>query len=140
MNIQVVDSSVAAKWVFEEVHTDKAFRLLDEGSGLHAPDLFLVETDNIVCKRVRRNQIDADEGQRIRAALREFPVRKHTSMPLLDEAYLIAIKTGRSIYDCLYLALAELLHKQMVTADRRLYDALKPGPFAQHIKWIEDIK
>ena len=139
MSSFVVDASVAAKWLFEEAHTEEALRLLDGRNRLHAPDFLLIEVDNIICKRIRRGKIGEDGGREARAGLRRFPVQHHASQGLLDPAYEIANRTRRSLYDCLYLALAVMLDMRMVTADRRLYDGLADGPFAKHVMWVENV-
>ena len=140
MSLFVVDASVAAKWVFEEVHTQQAHRLLEGSNDLHAPDFLLIEFDNIVCKRIRRGKISEDEGREARALLRRFPIEHHASLELLDHAFKVANQTRRSLYDCLYVALAEFLGDRLVTADRRLYEALADGPFARHVSWVEDVE
>jgi predicted nucleic acid-binding protein len=43
---------------------------------------------------------------------------------LLWEAMAIALRRGCSVYDCLYLALADRIDGRLVTADRRLVNAL----------------
>ena len=139
MSLLVVDSSVAVKWFFGEIHTNAARRALKRPVRLHAPDLLLLEADNVVCKRIRRGELTFAEGDRIRAGLRAMPVQTHSFLPLLEPGYAIACRTGRSLYDCLYVALAELLDGRMVTADRRLYDALAAGPFAPRVLWIESL-
>lgn len=139
MTVYVVDASVAAKWIFEEVHTNDALRLLDNRNQLHAPDFFLVEVSNVVCKRIRRKEISDEEGHESYAALRQFPVRTHSFSLLLDPAFEIAIRTKQSLYDCLYIALATLIGGYMVTADRRLYNGLAGGPFSNYVHWLEDI-
>ena len=45
MSLYVVDASVAAKWYFSEEHTQAARRVLQQEHELHAPELFLLETD-----------------------------------------------------------------------------------------------
>jgi len=120
------------------VHTEAALRLLNPQHRLYAPDFFLVEMDNVVCKRVRRGECTAAEGRKVRAALRQVPVQTHPAVALLDPAYEIAIRTDQSLYDCLYVALAMLVKGRMVTADRQFYEALAAGPFAKHELWIED--
>lgn len=50
MSILVVDAGVAAKWFFDEPLSDEAARLLDPSYELHAPDFFLLEIDNVLCK------------------------------------------------------------------------------------------
>ena len=62
MSTYVVDASVAAKWFIEEEHTAAARSVLDQRNDLHVPDIFLVETDSIVCKWVRRGIITAVDG------------------------------------------------------------------------------
>lgn len=50
----------------------------------------------------------------------------------------ISLKYGRSAYDAAYILLAESLNMKMVTADARLYNAVKgkiPG-----VVWIEDYR
>ena len=54
-------------------------------------------------------------------------------------AFLLASATGRGIYDCLYLVLAKFLGIEMVTADRRFYDALADGPAGRYLRWVEDL-
>ena len=139
MSLYVVDASVAVKWFFSEVHHQAARRIVDDRNELHAPDLFQVETDNMLCKRIRRGEITAVQAGRIRGALRRSSVRLHPFEALLESAYAIAVGTGRGIYDCLYVALAALVGGPVVTADRRLYDGLAGGPYARHVLWIEDV-
>jgi predicted nucleic acid-binding protein len=136
MKTCVVDASVAVKWFFPEQHTASALRLLDQASALHAPDILLLEVDSVICKRIRRREIDAGFGRKVRAALRQFPVCMHETENLLDLAFELAVGTGRAIYDCVYLALAAMLETRLVTADRRLYDALKIGSLADRLQWV----
>lgn len=135
----VIDASVAAKWFTEEEHADEALRLLGGEYLLHAPDFFMLEMDSVFCKWMRRDIINEDDGEMVRTTLRQLPIQKHPFAPLQDSAYTIASQTGQSVYDCLYVALAALLEGRMVTADRRLYDGLRNGPFKKHLVWIEDV-
>lgn len=139
MSVLVIDASVAAKWFTEEEHAEEALRLLGGENPLHAPDFFVLEMDSILCKWMRRGIISEDDAELVRATLREIPIQKHPFAPLQDSAYTIASQTGQSVYDCLYVALAALLKGRMLTADRRLYDGLRNGPFEKHLIWIEDL-
>ena len=55
--IQILDSSVALKWVFPEIYSDKAIELRDDfhnGSvELIAPDIFPLETLHALTKAER---------------------------------------------------------------------------------------
>jgi predicted nucleic acid-binding protein len=139
MSVFVVDASVAAKWVFPESYTESSLRLLADRNRLHATDFLFAELDNVVCKRIRRGEINRTEGNRVREALRRFPIQTHSFLPLLDPGYELAVRSGRSLYDCLYVALAILLDGKMVTADRRLYKGLAAGPLSKILLWIEDL-
>jgi predicted nucleic acid-binding protein len=55
---------------------------------------------------------------------------------LAPEALDLAIRFDRSVYDCLYLALAVRTKSVMVTADHRLANALAGGPLGKHVAWI----
>ena len=139
MSVYIVDASVAAKWFLKEAHRDDAWRLFAPGSRLHAPDFVLLELDNMLCKRLRRGDLDEADAREARTLLRRLPLRFAPFASLQDEAFDIAVQTRRSPYDCLYLALAVRLGGPMVTADRRFFDAIAPGPFAQHVLWVEDV-
>lgn len=139
MSTLVVDASVAAKWFFDEDRAAEALRVLDARHRLHAPDFLLIEFDNLIWKRVRRGEITAAEGRRTRRTLRRLPVEAHPSGPLLDLAYAVAVRTGRTVYDSLYVALAIVLKGRVVSADRRLCTALAGGPFSQYVLWVGDL-
>ncbi len=62
----------------------------------------------------------------------------HSSAPLLEAALEIAMRTGRTVYDSLDVALAVQLDCRVVTADEKLYNALKDEPLGAHILWVED--
>ena len=139
MSLFIVDASVAVKWFIEEEYSDSALSVLNESNQLHAPDFLLLEIDSVIMKWIRRNVISQMEGSGIREALRQYPIQIHPFISYLDSAFAITNRTGQSVYDCLYLALAVLLEGKMVTADRRLYENLSKGPFKKHLLWVEDV-
>ena len=139
MSVFVVDASVAAKWYLEEDCTEAALRLLEPGRRLHAPDFMLLEVHSALCKRLRRGSMSLSDADDIRAALRRCEIRYVPFGDLLDRAYEIATSTGRSMYDCLYVALAVRLGVQVVTADHPLYDGLAATAYADHVLWVEDV-
>ena len=51
----------------------------------------------------------------------------------------MAIETKRSVYDCLYLALAEALDGRMVTADGKFFQALGSSPLSDRMLWVGDL-
>ena len=47
--------------------------------------------------------------------------------------------SNRTVYDCLYLALAVQLGGTMVTADEKLINALAATPWAAHLVHLKDV-
>lgn len=139
MSVLVVDASVAVKWFVDEEHTGVARTLLTPQFQLCAPDFFLLEMDNVFCRRVRRKEFSRTEAEEARSTLRRFPVSYHGLTAYLDRAFNIAAETSQTPYDCLYLALAEAFGTCMVTADRRFFERMSGTPFADHVLWVEDV-
>jgi predicted nucleic acid-binding protein len=135
----VVDASVAVKWYLPEEHSHRATRLLSLELALHAPDLLYPEVGNVLWKRVRRGLLQRDQAISALALLVSVPIRCEPAGSLAMVSLQIALETGRSVYDSLYLGLARDLGCPLVTADRRFFDALQNGPYAPDLLWIEDI-
>lgn len=51
-----------------------------------------------------------------------------------------ALKTQRSLSDCLYLAVAEVIDGTLVTADQKFYTALGQGSYARRVLWVGDLQ
>lgn len=134
----VVDASVAAKWYFQEEHSDRADALLEQSSEILAPDVLLVEVATLAWKRVRRGEISEATADRIVAELRKVPFELRATAELVSAALPLALQKGLTLFDGFYLALAVQSGCPLVTADRRLYEALRTGPLAEHAFWIGD--
>ena len=135
MNAYVVDASVAVKWFLPEEHTEQCLRLRAQPGELHAPDFLWIEVASVVCQRIYRGELPAEQGRRIVTTLRAVPMQIVPAADLLEEATSLALEASASVYDCLYLALAVRIGGQMVTADRRLFRKLTPVRFAKRVLW-----
>jgi predicted nucleic acid-binding protein len=135
----VVDASIVIKWFVPEIHSASALRFLEDGVERLAPDLLIPEAGNILWKKVRSKELSPDEGRAIASALTTLPVQIEPTQPLVELAYEIATRAGRTVYDGMYLALAMLNDCRMVTADLKLCRALQGSPFAAIPLWVEDI-
>jgi predicted nucleic acid-binding protein len=128
----VVDASVVAKWVFPEEKSLAARGVLDhytDGTeSLIAPDFLMVEVANIAWKKcLLRGEITSEEAlQGIRFVSANAP-QLFDSHTLLEHAFSIAIPHKRTVYDCLYVALAMEQRCDLLTADSRLVNALGPA-------------
>lgn len=140
MRTLVVDASVVAKCFFPEEHSAESRRLLSPRRALLAPELIWSEAGNIAWKRVRRGEIDADEARQFVADLIRLPLEVFPSQTLLAPALELAMATDRTVYDCMYLALAIDRKCRLVTADERFVKALAPTPFAKHIRHVTKLR
>lgn len=121
----VVDASVVIKWFIDESLHERARQLLKGREGLHAPDLLVSEVGNIVWKKVMRGEIRERQARKITNALRDMPISFQPSMELIDRALQIALSIRHPVYDCIYIACAEMLASTFVTADERLKKAVE---------------
>ena len=138
MSVFVVDASVVLKWFFPETHSEAARRLLDAAHQYVAPDLLFPEVGNAVWKRVRRGELNRDEGQHLIGDLTNVAVETIATRGLIGDACAIAMATGQTVYDSTYLALAVRLDTQVVTADQRLQNAVSRNPMlAKHICMVD---
>jgi predicted nucleic acid-binding protein len=130
----VVDASVAIKWFIDEPDSAEAVAVLRYP--ISAPDLLAPECANILWKKFGRGELRADEAEAIALALEGAAITLHSTRPYLVTATRIACALGRAAHDCFYLALAERLEQPLVTADRRLVNAIRADRtkrFAQHV-------
>jgi predicted nucleic acid-binding protein len=136
MTLLVVDASVVSKWFFPEEHSSESQRLLSPRRTLLAPDLIWSEVGNIAWKRVRRGEMEADEAAQFIADLIRLPLDTVPTQTLLAPALELAIATDRTVYDCMYLALAVDRKCRFVTADEHFVNALSSTPFAKHVRHV----
>ncbi len=139
MSRYVVDASVAIKWFIPEIHSEAASRLHLSSYRLHAPAFIMLELGNVICKKIRRDELSQEEGDVILNDLGRLPLQQHVDLRLFLPAYALALETQRSLYDCLYLALAEVIDGKMVTADDKFYTALATGRYGKRLLWVEDL-
>ena len=136
----VVDASLVANAFFQEEHAELAQKILTSNRELLAPDLIYAELGNVIWKRYRLGEINEDEAGRLLSDVLRLPLRITPSRELISAAVQLAIKTGRTAYDCLYIAAAISLDATFVSADRRLINALARTPIGKHIIWLGDFR
>lgn len=136
---RVVDASVAIKWYVPEPLAAEAGRVQTGPNPLHAPAFLDVEAASILWKKVRKNEITRARADAILVALAAVPIAREPDANLTAPAFDLAVQTGRTVYDCLDLALAVRLNGRMVTADDRLVNGLAGTPFAGHVLRLADV-
>jgi len=135
----VVDASVAIKLFVPEIHSEDAIRVRHSHYRLHVPALITLELGNVLAKKIRRGELTRAEGDVILRELKHLPLQRHADERLFPAAYQLALDTQRSVYDCLYLALAEAIDGVMITADHKFYSSLTGSSYGRRVLWVEDL-
>ncbi len=125
----VVDASVVAKWYLPEPGCEAADELLAAATAgeheLLAPDLLLPELTNVLWKKVRGGECDADSAAEILELLETDCPLLIPSRTLAPRALELALALGHPVYDCLYLAAAIEADARLATADATLARAAR---------------
>ncbi len=138
----VVDASVVLKWYLpDEQGVSQALSLLADlvegASTLHAPNLIDYEFVNAMWVAGKMGRIAVEDRD---AAVNNFlntEITKADMGELFESLLKHATEYNRSCYDASYLALSEIVGAPLVTADKKLYNAVKSK--ISSITWIEDI-
>ena len=90
----------------------------------YAPDLLFFEVTNALAGYVRVGALSARRAARALQRLMALPIELVPSRQLALRALSVALRHGLSAYDAAYITVAEETGATLVTADRRLADAL----------------
>lgn len=139
----VVDASVTAKWYLKEEMSEEAAWVIEAGARgevrLLAPVLLAVELGNVLWQRYRRKELSVEEIRDVWAAFEAAPLTLVEIERLMPAALEVAVGYGCTVYDALYVALAEAYAADgavLVTADRRLLRQLAGTPFDERVRGI----
>lgn len=111
----VVDASAVAAYLLGRGSEAERGGMLGDP---HAPTLLDVEVTQTLRGLLRGAKIDLATAQRGREELAELALRRHPDGHLLRRAW--ELRDVCTVYDALYVALAEALEAPLVTRDARL--------------------
>ncbi|MFQ5955716.1 MAG: type II toxin-antitoxin system VapC family toxin [Kiloniellales bacterium] len=134
----VVDASVAIKWFVEENLSEEAEAILGYGEPLFAPDLLLAEIGNVLWKKVNRGEVAPDQAHEIAVKAEGGIPVLYSIRPLNARALQIALTLDHPVYDCLYIACAEMADGVVVTADERFVQAAAGTEFASLVRHLTE--
>ena len=129
--LYVIDAGVVVKWFIPEVDSSLAGQLLDR---YHqrldtpiAPDLLISECANVLWRRCRQGDITQQEATDSLADLLDLDLSLVPATEIVKPALQLALQYQRTLYDALYLALAQEQGCDLVTADERFFNAINPA-------------
>jgi predicted nucleic acid-binding protein len=139
VSVFVVDASLVIKWFVPEIHSEVARRWLDASHDYVAPDLLFPEVGNVVWKKVRRKELAESEAKQMIVDLAQLAVETVAARSLMQDALAVALTTGITVYDAMYLTLAVRLETEVITGDDRFADRIAEHPLlARHVRRLRD--
>jgi predicted nucleic acid-binding protein len=143
----VVDASVAVKWLVPETLEAEASAVLEaarEGRiRVHVPEIWLSEIASSLWQKTRRppgDRIAVRIAAELLESVRQLRVSVHSHEDLVVGAFGLACRSGISVYDALYAALAFSRGFPLATADERLVARLQAADLATYVVALRDVR
>lgn len=138
----VFDASVVAKWFFEEELKEEADFLFERVKrneiAIVVPETLYVELASVFRKKVQQKIVTLHDALETFDRAMGFPFKSYPTQEICDVALENALHFGITVYDALYLSVAEIYVAPFVTADRSLFQACR-GRF-DFIEYLGDLK
>lgn len=116
----VLDASVTIDVLLDiEPYAERAAARIDaEPGGLHAPHLIDAEVGQVLRRYVLAGVVEPARAKLALERLKELRLIRYPHLPFLARAF--DLRRNFTVYDGLYVALAEMLESSLLTRDGRL--------------------
>ena len=122
----VLDASAVVKWFVEEEESNEMRKIRDlylKGKvTVYVPSLLFVEFANALRSVKGLNLTDVVNAVK---ALNLLRLNVVSDLDILDRAVELAFKTGITVYDAIYVALAKITNSKLITYDTELLNKFK---------------
>lgn len=119
----VVDASALVEYLFRTPRGTTLAPLIEKrGTDLHVPALADVEFASAVVRLLVRRIVTIDRATEALGDLADLPLTRHGHLSLLPR--ILSLRGNFSVYDGVYVALAESLAADLITADDKLIGAV----------------
>lgn len=139
MNTVIIDASVAVKWLFLERGSQQAENLLEQISSFFVPELFIIEIDAVIAKKVRKKEISPDEALIKYEKSRKFPYKGVKYQNIARLSLELSVSLPVTLYDAAYIATAIERHGIVYTADQKLVNGLANTTLNDYVQSIWDL-
>jgi predicted nucleic acid-binding protein len=130
----VLDVSVCIKQFIPDPLSSKVDQLLSyigyPQNQFFVPDLFYIESANVLWKYVRAGLYPAAKVSADLATLKNLQLQVVSTADLMDDAVNIALNYNISAYDASYVALSQQTGTTLLTLDKKLVKALAASPYS----------
>jgi predicted nucleic acid-binding protein len=125
----VIDASIAVKWFYPEIDSDKADAVLRSGEKLIAPELIRIEVAAAFTRFLRMGTLDEQKTQILLDQWQRHLARQVLSLEATTTDFKAAttysMQLRHPLQDCLYLAVAKRLKAPLITADKKLIEKVQ---------------
>jgi predicted nucleic acid-binding protein len=139
--VYVLDTSVIVKWFVPEKYSGEARTFLENFKSkqiqVTVPTTMKYEMANALWVK-RREGLTHDEASAIMDDLKLLNLPEVSSLALIKKAQEFSYTYDIAIYDAIFLALAESLSCEFITADEKLCDKVKDK--LTWVRFLGDIK
>jgi predicted nucleic acid-binding protein len=132
----VFDASVVVKVLTEEAGSDRATGRLALEPERTAPDWLCAEIASALSKKVRYAGLPIAQAEQALAALPSIMPDLVPTARLIEPALSLSIELSHAVYDCLYLALALAQDCNVVTADRKFFEAASRSKYVARVELL----
>ena len=126
----VIDASFLLKLFLPEERSDRAYEIwaswIENSVEVAAPTLIMFEAPSVIRNKVHRKLLNEKDGAEIIERMKRVDMTLVYTDDLLESAWEIGKRLrATALYDCFYLALAQLLSAPLWTADKKLCQLAK---------------
>jgi predicted nucleic acid-binding protein len=121
----VLDASAAAKLLFTEVGSQEVRESLGDAYEVVAPDFVLLEIASVAAKKYRRREVSQERAMVAVTDAPDLFTAFYSTRQVASAAGEIAVGRMISPYDAAFVVLAQQTGYTLLTADRRLSDAIR---------------
>ena len=115
----VLDASSAVEFLLNTASGKRlAARLADETEVVHVPHLIDLEIAQVLRRYTRHGTLNARMGMLALDRWRSLDIQRYAHEPFLDRIW--DLRDNVTVYDAVYVALAEALSTVLYTGDRKL--------------------
>jgi len=133
MKLPVIDACVAIKWFLPEESQEKASAIFNRFNRFIAPDLFFIEIDSIITKKIRQKLVEPKDAHKIYDEIRNIPFIIIPYKMISKMAFDLSSTLPITQYDACYLSVAIEHNQKVYTADRKFFNGLRNTPFKNYV-------
>lgn len=102
------------------------FRKVEQGVHLAlAPELLVAELTNVLLKKIRMGELTETEGEELLQDLLAMPIRLLPHAAFMENALEVALQNSLTVYDALYLAVANQQNASIFSSDEQMVKVAK---------------